>query len=130
MRPVKAEINSGNLDIHHPVTGQILYIINPFILNQHNAWDNLEEIRDMHTLKHVIFLDIEQETNPKRLKELDLAVQEVEFQLQDLWGFPRHAGFHKFWNRPKCTCPKLDNEDNYPTGFYVINKECPLHGNV
>ena len=128
LRSVKEAIQSTELDIHHPVTGQILYVLNPFLLNQHNAWHNLEAIKDMHTLKHIIFLDVQQETNSIKLMELAMDLQEVEFHLQELWGFPRDARFHKFWDYPKCTCPKVDNEDNYPTGFYIIDKECPLHG--
>lgn len=35
---------------------------------------------------------------------------------------------YHFWIRPKCTCPKLDNDDRYPYGYYVVNMTCPLHG--
>jgi hypothetical protein len=129
MKKTIDEINkSGECQVHHPVTGDVVYILNPFMLNQYDAWHNLDALKDMHTLKLVIYLDIEQETDPKRLKQLDLDLQEIEFELQDLWGFPRDARYHKFWLRPKCTCPKLDNEDAYPTGFYTTNQECPIHG--
>lgn len=51
-----------------------------------------------------------------------------EFELQKLWGFPEDQQYHKFWKMQGCTCPKMDNEDAYPTGFYVNNGSCPLHG--
>jgi hypothetical protein len=127
-KPVKAQIDSGNLDIHHPVTGQRLYILNPFIFNEKQVWHNLDLIKDMHILKQVIYVDIEQETNPNRLQQLASDLQEVEFELQRLWGFKEDARFHKFWEYPKCTCPKMDNNDSYPSGRYSIHSNCPLHG--
>lgn len=53
-----------------------------------------------------------------------------EFLLQDVWKFPRNQNFHRFWDLPNraCTCPDLDNEDNWPTGYYVMNSDCPIHG--
>jgi hypothetical protein len=59
-------------------------------------------------------------------KDLELA----EFELQKLWGFPEDSKFHRFWHTPKCTCPKLDNDDNYPSGYYSINLQCKLHGGL
>lgn len=55
---------------------------------------------------------------------------ENEYMLQALWGFKEDPRYHKFWNMKGCTCPKLDNEDAYPTGFYTLNASCPLHGVV
>lgn len=50
-----------------------------------------------------------------------------EYKLQDLWGFERNPNFHKFWEMEGCTCPKLDNEDEYPYRNFV-NTSCPIHG--
>lgn len=52
-----------------------------------------------------------------------------EYRLQELWGFPKNAAYHRFWDAKGCTCPKMDNDDAYPSGHYVINQNCPLHGN-
>lgn len=62
------------------------------------------------------------------LKVWDKLCEELEFELQDLWKFDRNINFHKFWNRPRCLCPKMDNDDRYPTGNYVTMEDCPLHG--
>lgn len=51
-----------------------------------------------------------------------------EYKLQELWGFPKSSAYHRFWDAEGCTCPRLDNDDAYPTGYYVINETCPLHG--
>ena len=54
----------------------------------------------------------------------------VQFDLQKLWGFPQNATYHKWWYLPQCTCPKIDNEDRYPIGFYYISEGCPIHGGI
>ena len=64
------------------------------------------------------------------LKKFDRKVEHIEFALQDLWGFPLDKNYHKFWNRPRCSCPKMDNEDNYPYGYYTIDCGCKLHGRI
>lgn len=51
-----------------------------------------------------------------------------EYALQELWGFPKDVRYHKFWEMAGCTCPKMDNEDAYPTGYYTRSGDCPLHG--
>ena len=48
--------------------------------------------------------------------------------LQKVWKFDNNDSYIKFWTFPKCTCPKMDNEDRYPIGFYIVNGECPIHG--
>ena len=51
-----------------------------------------------------------------------------EYDLQELWGFPRDASMHAFWNSEYCTCPKMDNRERVGTGYFIYNKDCPLHG--
>lgn len=51
-----------------------------------------------------------------------------EYRLQELWGFPKDPNYHRFWEMAGCTCPKMDNEDAYPTGYYTRSGNCPLHG--
>ena len=51
-----------------------------------------------------------------------------EFALQKLWGFSEDYKFHRFWDMEGCKCPKMDNDDSYPTGYYVTIEDCPLHG--
>jgi hypothetical protein len=58
----------------------------------------------------------------------DSKCTELEFQLQKAWGFQQDSKYHKFWERPRCTCPKMDNDDGYPYGYYTISGVCPLHG--
>lgn len=102
--------------------------INPDLLTEMDAWDSLETIKDLHGAKMVIFEQMERDSG-KNLKYYDGVVTEIEFDLQLAWGFPMDKRFHRFWERPQCTCPKLDNEDRYlsSTGYYYTSN-CPVHG--
>lgn len=101
--------------------------INGNLLTRQNAWANLDEIKDAHELMLIIF-DIMHSTNEKHyLRDLLKDITVIELRLQLLWGFKRDPLYHKFWNYPKCTCPKYDNIDSYPyMAFY--SKRCVLHG--
>jgi len=62
----------------------------------------------------------------------DLAVYykkltDIEYNLQTLYGVPEDIKFHKFWNTPMCTCPKIDNIENYPSEDPFFDKNCPIH---
>lgn len=48
--------------------------------------------------------------------------------LQKLWKFPQNEDYIKFWNHPACSCPKMDNNDAYPTGWYTMSAACCIHG--
>jgi hypothetical protein len=125
IRYAKEAIKSGDLDITGP-DGNSVYMINPFLLNQHNAWENAQAIVDAHTLKMVIYQMMQEPGTDLKACALDL--EELEYYLQDLWGFPRNNYYHKFWEYPGCTCPKMDNIDHYPNS-QIRNLDCPVHGN-
>lgn len=61
------------------------------------------------------------------LENLAKVWSDNEYTLQNLWGFTADCRYHKFWTLPGCTCPKLYNQDNYPTGPYFYNNGCPFH---
>ena len=63
------------------------------------------------------------------LKEVNSTLDNIELRLQSLWGFDLNPNYIKFWNRPRCTCPKTDNNERFPHGYYITNGDCPLHGN-
>ncbi len=53
---------------------------------------------------------------------------ENERVLQKLWNFEENDNFIKFWDFPACSCPHMDNNDNYPTGYYIKSQTCIIHG--
>ena len=118
--------NKVDLVIYY--NGKAVSKLNHYLLDKQDCWENVDKIKEKHQIKLEIYNDIKQTTDKKELKLLVNALTNTENQLQELWGFSKDAKFHRFWQTPKCTCPKMDNEDAYPTGYYNISADCPLHG--
>jgi len=107
--------------------GHEVVMINKALLVQQNCWENLEAIKEMHFYR-IALGDVMCDTRDSNsLKYYDSLYTGIEFTLQYLWGFPHDKNYHRFWDRPRCKCPGMDNSDRYPTGYYVINHSCPLH---
>lgn len=56
-------------------------------------------------------------TKPPRARQAGWA--ENQYALQRAWGFPEDPNYHRAWWIKGCTCPKMDNDDNYPTGYSI-----------
>lgn len=55
-------------------------------------------------------------------------IEQLEFWLQEAWGFEEDRNMHSYWHRIKgCTCPNLDNLDRRGTTYRVISGSCPWH---
>ncbi len=110
--------------------GKKVFMLNKQLMEKQDCLENLETIK----AKHVERLGIHEKMKKTRSKEslhlLDIQYTQVEFDLQELWKFRKDRKFHRFWNRPQCGCPTMDNEDAYPTGYYVISGGCKIHGGV
>lgn len=57
-------------------------------------------------------------------------LEQLEYRLQDMWGFDRDRSYHSYWYRsPGCTCPKMDNRERKGYGR-IIAGNCPYHGHT
>lgn len=101
--------------------------LNHQLLLRQNAIKNVKEIVSNHQDKLKVYDLIKEEEDPKVLKIYADVLTDIEFTLQELWNFPKDIKWHRFWQTPKCTCAKMDNEDNFPTGYYYKSGDCPLH---
>lgn len=90
--------------------------------------ENISKINDLQSLRQDIFTHLHLGMLPA-IPYVAGVLTAIEFKLQELWGFDKDIKFHRFWLAPKCTCAIVDNEDAYPSGYYYINADCPLHGN-
>ena len=112
--------------------GYVQSFINPEMLIQQKIStesDTFKKLKEAQAERISIFYQMELTDDENLLAKLDSAFTANEFYLQNLWGFEENIDFHKFWEAPKCTCPKLDNNDQYPTGYYSYNQSCPIHKN-
>mgnify|MGYP001813114494 FL=1 len=74
-------------------------------------------------------LDPEDPQQRISLREWAEKVEELEFELQDAWGFPQTRDMHSWWYRlPHCKCPIMDNMDVMGTDLRYFNGDCPIHG--
>lgn len=105
------------------------YGINPVLAERQNVSDDvLKNIIMFHRIRLRMHDYIEKTDDREKLRVINHSLVNLEFKLQDLWGFERNIDYYRFWYVPKCTCPKMDNDDNYPLGMYYRSKDCPLHG--
>lgn len=104
-------------------------ILNDRLIKQQDLNDtDVKNIHKLHSIKNC-FIDImEKEDCQNKLKLMSRLVTQIEFQLQKAWKFEQDQTFHRFWELPKCSCPKLDNEDLSGTGHRYINPNCLYHG--
>jgi hypothetical protein len=101
--------------------------VNDKLLKKQGVENNLELILELHKIRSQIFDTMAATTNMTVARMLDRLCQEIEFELQDAWKFPRDARHHRFWLRPHCTCPQMDNAERAGTGYCIISNDCPLH---
>jgi len=122
-------VPSAKLVVWHK--GKEKSLIDKALLDKQNCWQNLELIKELCSNRLHIedqmaeidsFLDL-----PDAIKNLNDQWTEIQFKLQEAWGFERNSKMHRFWDIPACECPKLDNDDAYPSGYYVIDENCKLH---
>lgn len=109
------------------IDGKALMCINPSLLQAQYVSDEvLELIKKLHREKLEVQWQMEAIglEDKETLLECDKELTRLEFELQDLWGFPRNYKYHRYWDRPLCSCAKMDNSDKYPHGRYSVNGGC------
>jgi hypothetical protein len=105
-----------------------MYLNARLLVSQRVSIDDIYRIQKLHGEKYDLCKLIKNTEDPALLKIIAGQITEIEFELQDAWGFNQSVMYHRFWELPKCNCPKYDNQDAYPYRQY-INLTCPLHGN-
>ena len=103
---------------------------NPRLADKQGLDTTTREIIDkLHLLRD--YIEIEAGFNNRTdqdQKDLYNVWFENEKLLQKLWKFPDNEDYIKFWTFSGCSCPKMDNDDNYPYGRYIKVQDCILHG--
>ena len=58
-------------------------------------------------------------------------IQQLEYQLQELWKFPKDSDYHTHWYKiHDCSCPDMDNYDLSGLDKRWINSKCKYHGEM
>lgn len=103
-------------------------VLSKSFLDMQNCWENLDKIKELFEWKYEIYEAMENTDDKDLLKLYAHMVTQNEFDIQVLFKFEPNPNYHRFWELPKCTCPKLDNQDRLGTISYLISTSCPIHG--
>ncbi len=87
----------------------------------------LQRLKDLHYALEDIYNSMEKSDDPAELRSLARLTTRIEYQLQETWGFKKNKNMHRWYNVPKCKCPKLDNEDALGTKYRIVMGNCPVH---
>ena len=98
--------------------------INIELLERNGKFDNLEELKETYIEMFKIYEKVENTNDPLKMYHLNLSIEDLEFRMQRLWGFPQDRNRHRYWYE----CPKLDNYDNLGTEYRLWSFDCPIHG--
>jgi hypothetical protein len=105
----------AKINIHHPRYNYL-------------SEEAIKKIEELYSEEQIILKNMIKEEDRDKLLMLADDWHSIQFKLQKQWGFKQDINYHKWWNLPKCRCPKMDNDDAWPTGHYVRIEDCPLHG--
>ena len=122
------------LSISHPneifthVSNKLSTINQNLVNRQKVSADDVQKIVKLQTIRKYFYDFIELSDDKEEIRRLDKIITQIEFQLQKLWGFPQDRNFHRWFDVPKCSCPKWDNAESLGSDFRIINPNCILHG--
>jgi hypothetical protein len=106
---------------------QVTYLNHKMVERQGVSDATLELIKQSHVERFKLFKTALATDDVTTLRSLAAQFEELEFRQQELWGFGRNADYHRWFDFPKCTCPKLDNMDRMGTSYRVYSEDCPIH---
>lgn len=88
---------------------------------------NLDKLKNCLIEKLKIYDAIEKSESDDNLRQYYKKLTDIEFNMQLLYGEDEDVTFHRFWETPKCTCPKIDNLENFPSEIPIFDSNCPIH---
>jgi hypothetical protein len=111
--------------------GEVVSVVSDTLAERRNISDeSLERIKKLHLKRFQVKEEMTKTCDRSRLGMLANMIKDIEFELQDLWGFERDYSMHDWFDVPKCTCPKMDNRERKGTGYQIISLDCPIHGDI
>lgn len=103
-------------------------VLNPrLVASQQLTPEAIAKIEALHEVRHKLIKRMKLAKKPETLKTLAWRVTETEYALQTAWGFPTDSAYHRYWELPGCSCPRLDNADDWPYRQHY-SQTCLIHG--
>ena len=99
------------------------------LLKRNGKEGNIKELENVYIEMYKIFEKMDNTNNPIELYFLNQEIEQIEFKMQELWGFPIDRNMHRYWHEcPKCTCPLYDNHEARGTQIRYYDPNCLIHG--
>ncbi len=121
--------DTKNLAIYHDDGTYITSLNKNLVIKQKLSGDKIELLKLSHIQLNLIFKFMETTNNQHNLINLAEMVDNIESIQQLLWGFANNKSMRRWFEVPKCTCPKLDNIDLLSLDNAIISENCIIHGN-
>lgn len=120
-----------DITVINPLTNKPAYDLNPdLILKQHLTKDDVALLQHLHQQKIVLFHKAEHETDLVLLRALAEEYEQLNYHLQEVCHFPRNADYHRWFDFPKCTCSRLENEANIGKSKRIFSSTCIIHSHL
>ena len=93
---------------------------------------NIKKIHNLHKYRDLVIQNMKDTDikNKDKLLELLSEYRMIETKLKKQWKFPLTDEYAREYTLPHCTCPVMDNDDDY----YGVSThrwtamDCPYHG--
>jgi hypothetical protein len=108
--------------------GKLVTVLNPLLVEKQKL--NKEQVKELiltHEDRARIFEEMRNTDDVEDLKMYAEQFEALEYEQQRIWGFPQDRNFHRWFDVPKCRCPKMDNAENIGTKYRIIAGHCPIH---
>jgi len=119
-------------DIMDKLDAQDKYLVKYKDLRDRVEEDRIGNKRNLNKLKNCLIEKLKIfdiiENSDDNLKSYYKKLTDNEYNMQLLYGEDEDISFHRFWETPKCTCPKIDNIEIYPSKTPIFDNNCKIHG--
>ena len=118
--------NINNMEVKYKKWSSSL---NYKLLIQNKKEENVDVLKEKYIEMFKYFEKLENTDNYFVLNDIMQKIEEIEFEMQELWGFKKDRNMHRYWfDNGVCSCPRMDNYDNLGTPYRIYHSECVLHG--
>lgn len=106
-------------------------ILSESFINKNNAMNNLKILKSLFLKRMKLYDKMEKTDKQQELRILADKVLKNEYLIQEAYNLKRNNDYFRFWELPKCSCPKMDNREMLGLGKgYIYSSECIIHGNI
>jgi hypothetical protein len=130
MKPMKPIEYYYSLDLDvYDRHGKFITSLNSLFACKHQlSEEQIAAWKETHIMRASIFKQAALTKDSRKLKLLATLFEELEFQQQNLLGLTLDKSFHRWYELPGCTCPKMDNSERFGFNQRIINiTSCPVH---